>query len=194
MAHAPVANAAPSLHQATDTSFGWSRAKIRRASFVLLATAAPAVIGFTAPLPFVKWLCLAWLVGVALFMHGLSRRASSDTVVLSVDHTGILDHRLMSKHIAWQEIAAIWPVDTDRSRVVEIELRWPKFTLSETRWSVRVGAYCQIGYGVPAVTVSMLLIDGDVCDLLNAIAQYRPDLLHCTNREALSPTPGRRDI
>jgi hypothetical protein len=202
MAHAPVANAARcdrlerlgSLHQATDTCFGWSHAKIRRAAFVLLAAAIPAAIGFAVPVPFVKWLCLAWLTGVAFFMHGLSRRASADTVVLSVDQTGILDRRLMSKYITWQEISAIWPVGADRSRVVDAELHWPKFTLSGARWSVRIGAYCQIMYGVPAVTVSMLLLDGDVCDLLNAIARYRPDLLHRTNRDALSATPGRSDI
>jgi hypothetical protein len=193
MVHAPVPNAVQcegierlgSPHQAADQFFGWSPGKIRRAAFVLLAAAAPAVIGFWAPFPFIKWLCLAWLAGVALLMQGLSRRACADMVVLSVDHTGILDHRLMSKHIPWQEIAAIWPVKTDRSYVIDVELRWPKVTLGEARWRVRMGAYCQIAYGVPAVTVSMVLLDGNVSDLLKAVAQYRPDLLHCTNREAL---------
>jgi hypothetical protein len=55
-------------------------------------------------------------------------------------------------------------------------------TLRETRWPVRIGAYCQMGYGVPAVTISMLLLDGNVSEMLEAIAQYRPDLLHDTNR------------
>jgi len=41
---------------------------------------------------------------------------------VSIDQTGILDHRLMSTSIAWQEIAAIWPVETDRTSVVDIEL------------------------------------------------------------------------
>jgi hypothetical protein len=111
-------------------------------------------------------------------MRGLGRRAAADAVVLSVDHHGILDQRLMSKHITWQEIEAICPVDTDRSYVVDIELRWPKETLGEARWPVRIGAYCQMAYGVPAITISMLLLDGNVCDLLNAVAQY--DLIFCT--------------
>jgi hypothetical protein len=55
-------------------------------------------------------------------------------------------------------------------------------TLGETRWPVRIGAYCQIGYGVPAVTISMLLLEGNVSEMLDAVAQYRPDLLHNTNR------------
>ena len=90
----------------------------------------------------------------------------------------------MARHIEWQEIEAIWSVDTDRSHTVDIKLRWPKITLTETRWPVRIGAYCQIGYGVPAVTISMLLLDGNASEMLDAVAQYRPDLLHYTNRRA----------
>jgi len=196
MVHAPVPNAvqydrlAQSLSNAQAAKyFGWSHAKIRRAAFILLAAAAPAVIGFWVPIPFIKWLCLAWLAGLALLMQGLSRRACADMIVLSVDHAGILDLRLMSRHISWQEIAAIWPVKTDRSHVIDVELRWPKVTLGEARWRVRMGAYCQIAYGVPAVTLSMVLLDGNVSDLLKSVAQYRPDLLHRTNREPLLIDP-----
>ena len=194
MVHAPVPNAVQcdrigrpgSLNQAE--LFAWSLGKLRRAAFVLLAAAVPAAIGFWTPFPVITWLCLAWLAGVALLMHGLSRRARAEMVVLSVDQTGILDHRLMSKHIAWEEIAAIWPVKIDRSHVIDVELRWPKVTLEDARWRARLGAYCQIAYGVPAVTVSMVLLDGNVSDLLKAVAQYRPDLLHCTNRDGLLAT------
>jgi hypothetical protein len=196
MVHAPVPKAVQCDRierpgwpdQAADQLFAWSLGKIHRAAFVLLAAAAPAAIGFWTPFPVIKLLCLAWLAGVALLMHGLSRRACAEMVVLSVDQTGILDRRLMSKHIAWEEIAAIWPVKTDRSHVIDVELRWPKVTLKDTRWRTRLGAYCQIAYGVPAVTVSMALLDGNVSDLLKAVAQYRPDLLHFTNREALLTT------
>jgi hypothetical protein len=173
------------VHQA-PTSFVWSRAKLRVAGLVLAAVATPAATAFAAPAPFVKWLCLAWLCGIAVLMLGLSRRANDGAVVLSVDRRGILDHRLISRPIAWQEIKAIWPVNADRSHTIDIELRWPKTTLRDARWSVRVGAYCQIGYGVPAVTISMLLLDGGVSDLLNAIAQYRPDLLDYSNLRASS--------
>ena len=187
MVHAPIPNAVHCdrlPHDQVAEVFGWSRAKTRRAAYVLLAAAAPAVIGFWVPVPFIKWLCPAWLAGVALLMQGLSRRACADMVVLSVDQTGILDHRLMSKHIPWQAIAAIWPVKSD-SYVIDVELRWPKVTLAEARWRVRMGAYFQTAYGVPAVTVSMVLLEGNVSQLLKAVAQYRPDLLHRTNIEAL---------
>ena len=40
---------------------------------------------------------------------------------------------------------------------------------------------CQVGCGVPAVTINMVLLEGNVSEMLDAIARYRPDLLHCTN-------------
>jgi hypothetical protein len=172
------------ISHAGGASFVWSHAKIRIAALILFGAATPALVGFTLPTPFVQWLCLVWLLGVALLMHGLSRRASDDSVVLSVDQRGILDRRLMARRIEWQEIAAICLVDIDRSHTVDIRLRWPRTTLDQTCWRVRIGAHCQIGYGVPAVTFSMLLLDGDVSELLEAVAEYRPDLLHYVNRAA----------
>jgi hypothetical protein len=162
--------------------FAWSLAKIRIAGFTLLGVATMPTIAFVVSPPSVRWLCLAWLAGVGALVHYLGRRASSDAIVLSVDQRGIFDRRLMSRHIAWQEIAAICPVNTGRSHVVDIALRWPKITLAQTRLPVRIGAHLQGGYGVPAVTISMLLLDGSVSELLAAVARYRPDLLHHTNR------------
>jgi hypothetical protein len=172
------------VRQAAGTCFMWSPSKIRIACLVLFGAATPAAASFAVSVSFVRWLCLAWLAGVALLFHCLSRRASADTVVLSVDQRGIFDRRLMSRHIEWQEIEAICPINADRSHVVDIKLRWPKITLGETRWPVRIGAHCQTIYGVPAVTISMLLLEGNVSEMLDAVAQYRPDLLHYTNRRA----------
>jgi hypothetical protein len=170
------------IRSPVTTSFAWSPGKIRVAALVLLGAATPAAAGFAVSVPFEKWLCLTWVVGVVLLMQGLSRRASSRAVVLSVDQHGISDRRLMSRRIEWQEIDAIYPVDTDRNHTVDIKLRWPKTTLAGTRWLIRIGALCQTGYGVPAVTISMLLLEGTVSELLEAVAQYRPDLLHHSNR------------
>jgi hypothetical protein len=175
----------PQLFQTAGiTSFRWSYRKIHVVCVVVLVAATPAVIGFVGSPAFVKWLCLVWLCGIAVLMWGLSRRAHDGAVVLSVDRHGIRDHRLISRPIAWQEIEAIWPVDPDRNHTIDIALRRPETTLRDARWSVRVGAYCQKGYGVPAVTISMLLLDGSVSDLLKAIAQHRPDLLDYSNLRA----------
>jgi hypothetical protein len=179
-----VAQDPQEISHAGEASFVWSLAKIRISALILFGAATPALVGFILPNPFVRWLCLFWLLGVAILMHGLSRRASDESVVLSVDQRGILDRRLMARRIEWQEIGDICLVDTDRSHTVDIRLRWPRTTLDQTSWLVRIGAYCQIGYGVPAVTLSMLLLDGDVAELLEAVAEYRPDLLHHVNRPA----------
>jgi hypothetical protein len=148
---------------------------------MLLAAAAPAAIGIAVSGSLVRWLCLTWLLGIACLMHGLSRRAADDTIVLSIDHRGILDRRLMSERIEWQAIAAICPVDPDRSHVVDLALRRPALTLAGARWPVRIGAHCQRGYDVPAVTISMLLLEGGVRELLDAVALFRPELLHRSN-------------
>jgi len=172
------------IWRAGSTSFTWSPVKLRRACFFVSAAAAPAVAGFWLATPLWRWLLLGWLCGIVLLIDGVRRRASDDTVVLSVDRRGILDRRLMSRHIEWQEIESIFPVNTDRNHTLDIQLRWPKTTLRQTRWAIRVGAYCQVAYGVPAVTISMLLLNGNISQLLYAVAQHRPDLLHHTNRGA----------
>jgi hypothetical protein len=73
----------------------------------------------------------------------------------------------MEWHIAWQEIEAICPVNTDRSHVVDVVPCWPRITLGKTRRSVRIGANCQ-GCGVPAVTINMVLLEGSVSEMLDA--------------------------
>jgi hypothetical protein len=170
-------------------SLGWSHAKIRNACLVLGGAAMiPAAVFAVSP-PFVRWLCLVWLLGIAFLIHRLSRRAAIDTVVLSIDRQGILDHRLMPRHIEWHEIEAICPTDIDRSHVVDIRLRWPTLTLAQARWPARLGVYCQRGHGIPAITISVLLLEGNVSDILDAIAQHRADLLHPTNRRGRSTEP-----
>lgn len=169
----------------SETGFRWSAGRIRSASFVLVGGAIPGVVVFVIAPPVVRWICLAWLGGIAMLIHGLARRAKSEAVVLSIDHRGILDRRLMPARISWQEIAAICATDTSRSHVVDIELRWPKRTLAAAGWRTRIGTYCQVGYGVPAITISTLLLEANVSDVLHAVARHRPDLLHPMNRASL---------
>ena len=128
---------------------GWSPAKLRYASFILLGAAAPAAIGIESSSSAVRWLCLAWLLGVAVLVHGVSRRAAAETTVLSIDQRGVWDRRLTSRHIEWREIELVCPVDCERSHVVDLELRRPEIALAGTRWRVRIGAHCQRGFWGP---------------------------------------------
>jgi hypothetical protein len=107
--------------------FAWNLHKIHVAALVLAGTATLlALAGLATSGPFLEWLCVSGFMLVAFLAHGLSRRAFADGVVLSVDHRGIFDRRLMSRYIEWQEIEAICPVNTDRGRVIDLRLRWPK--------------------------------------------------------------------
>jgi hypothetical protein len=157
--------------------FSWSIEKLRVAAFVLVAAALPAAILVTASAAAVRVLGLAWLFAIARLAHSIAHRATSRTAVLMIDQSGILDLRLMSRRIGWHEIKTVFPVNLDRSRVVDLGLRWPGSTLAGTRWLTRLGAIIQETFGVPAITISMLLLDGQVADLLAAIARYRPDLV-----------------
>jgi hypothetical protein len=157
--------------------FSWSIEKLRFAALVLVAAALPAAILAMASAAAVRVLGLAWLFAIARLAHGIARRATSGTAVLMIDQSGILDLRLMPRRIGWHEIKTVFPVNLDRSRVVDLGLRWPGSTLAGTRWFTRLGAIVQQTFGVPAITISMLLLDGQVADLLAAIARYRPDLV-----------------
>ena len=157
--------------------FSWSIEKLRFAALVLVAAALPAAILAVASTAAVRVLGLAWLFAIARLAHGIARRATSGAAVLMIDQSGILDLRLMPRRIGWHEIETVFPVNLDRSRVVDLSLRWPNITLAGTRWLTRLGAILQRVQGVPAITISMLLLDGQVADLLAAIARYRPDLV-----------------
>jgi hypothetical protein len=163
-------------------SFSWSREKLRVAALVLMAAALPAAILATTPsVAAVRVLSLAWLLAIARLAHGVARRTRSGAGVLMVDQSGILDLRLMPRRIGWHEIDMVFPVNLDSGKVIDLSLRWPDSTLAGTRWLTRIGAILQQAYGVPAITISMLLLDGQVTDLLAAIAQYRPDLVSASS-------------
>jgi hypothetical protein len=184
---APILRTEPSGETAA-IHFPWSHAKLRRAALILFGCGLPALVGCALSALWLKALCLVWLIALACLLHALERRIRNGAIVLSVDRRGIFDRRLLSRPIGWQEIEGSCRVDIERSHVVDFRLRWPEITLKDTRWALRVGAYCQQAYGVPAISISMLLLEGTACDLLRAVAQYRPDLLHGDNRA--SPTRG----
>jgi hypothetical protein len=160
--------------------FSWSTEKLRFAALVLVAAALPAAVLAMASPAAIRVLSLAWLLAIGRLAHGIARRAASGATVLMIDQSGILDLRLMPRRIGWHEVEAVFPVNIDRSRVVDLSLRWPDITLAGTRWLTGIGAVAQQVYGVPAITISMLLLDGQVADLLAAIARYRPDLVQAS--------------
>ena len=169
--------------------FSWSIEKLRFAALLLLGATLPAAILAMAPsVAAVRVLGLAWLFAIARLAHGIACRATPGAAVLMIDQSGILDLRLMPRRIGWHEIEMVFPVNLNRSRVIDLSLRWPDITLAGTRWLTRIGAILQQAYGVPAITISMLLLDGQVADVLAIIARYRPDLVPASAmRRATAP-------
>jgi hypothetical protein len=167
--------------------FSWSIEKLRHAALLLMIASLPAAILATMPsVAAVRVLGLAWLFAIARLARGVARRARAGAGVLMVDQSGILDLRLMPRRIGWHEIEMVFPVNLDRGKVIDLSLRWPDATLAGTRWLTRIGAILQQAYGVPAITISMLLLDGQVADLLAAIARYRPDLVSASTAGRLA--------
>lgn len=168
--------------------FAWSSAKVRRAAWWTLAAASPAVplvfLG-NAPLSVIG---LVYLALIALRCEVLSRRAQQDGPILLIGSSGIADTRL-GLRLPWQDVSRVWRINTRTARVVDIEVRWPKELLAHADPRVRLGARCQLGSGLPAVSIGLGMLDGSVEDVLAAIRAVRPDLLHRSNR----PAPGAEE-
>jgi hypothetical protein len=160
--------------------FAYGTAKLRSAGIALAIAASPclpAILLDSAPL---RWAAIAWLLVVAVLSDRLARWARTIGPVLQIDARGLRDSRT-GVVLRWQEIARMLPVDVDRASVVDIALRWPTPS-RDASWSLRLGCFLQRGFGVPAVTVSALMLDGGVADVLAAIERHRPDLLDIQNR------------
>ena len=173
---------ARAMGAAGETSFSWSLPKLRSASLVLVGSAMPAVAGMALSENSIKWLCVAWLACIALLLQSLSRRALANALVLSVDHYGILDRRLMTTHFGWHKIEGIYATNIGGSGVVEVELCGPLIPRDEYQWPVRT-------YDARVITISMLFLEGGVSDFLHAVSRYRPDLVRYRMRSAMNIEP-----
>jgi hypothetical protein len=142
----------------------------------------PAAAGMAMSAYSVKWLCVAWLACIALLLHCLSRRVFANALVLSVDHNGILDRRLMTTHLEWHKIEGIYATNVEGSGVVEVELCGPLIPPDENQWPVRM-------YDARVITISMLFLEGGVSDFLHEVSRYRPDLVHYRIRSAMNIEP-----
>jgi len=118
-----------------------------------------------------------WLGLCASACVGLLERAARRRPIVRVDAQGLFDLRLLPRPIAWGEIEAFYPVDLDRSRVVELRLRHPHRTLAAAPWHVRLGLDWPRHLDLPHLCVSLLLLDGRVTDVVAAIRRYAPHLV-----------------
>lgn len=159
----------------------WSPVKLR-----FLATMS--ILGAAAGLPLLgaadrglRTVGLLWCGALACGLIELYRRAREHKPVLVIDPDGICDRRILGRPIAWWEIAYVFPLNSESSRVVELQLRYAGATFASRGWAYR----CLRGpidrllrrLHLPDVCISLVLLDASATQVLAAIARHRPDLV-----------------
>ena len=57
-----------------SANFSWSTEKIRSAARLVSAAAIPSAAGVLLGNSFVQWLCIGWMLGIAVLLHRLARQ------------------------------------------------------------------------------------------------------------------------
>lgn len=174
---APVARDGRELNSSIAYAFYWSHRRLRRlgiATAMLAIASAPAMLSQSTPL---RALCLGWFMMLAAVANGLARRVKSHEPVITIDRLGLRDSRTLERPIYWQDIRTLCRCHPTRSRVVELFLIHPRRITAKQRSWIRFGGWLQRAFGVPAVTISLLLVDASAADIFSAIAIFRPGLI-----------------
>lgn len=158
--------------------FYWDPRRLRRlARRLLLATAI--VVAIAQPWhDSVRWGTLAVMLAFLCSSRALQKRFRDREPVVVIDRTGICDRRIAQAPIPWTCISAIAPYDPKSSRALDIYVALPETTLASAKPTARLGARLQKRTGVPALTISLLLLDADVTRLAGAIRTFRPALVY----------------
>lgn len=174
---APLPPASPLGASPARFEYHWNRERLRRLAWIIAILTQGLLIGVLlnwrvspvfADIAVIPLLIAAWIV---------ARRSKDDSPVVIIDRCGILDRRLKADPIYWSDIAAIAPCDRQRSHVLDLYIQLPKTRLASASAASRLGAAVQNRTGIPALTVSLLLLDCDLRDFAAAIAEFRPSLL-----------------
>lgn len=157
--------------------FYWSRRALCLSGWVLaLFTLAMLPVVFAEGLG-VRVLGLLGLAAILRLSLGVASRATFTGPVLSIDMLGITVRRLGARRVHWQEIATFVKADLAHARTIEFFLKWPERQREGRRAGLRFGAWLQQHMGLPAATISLLLIDARAEEVARAITEFRPGLL-----------------
>jgi hypothetical protein len=163
------------------TVIRYSERKMRTAALIAIVAAAPAFASMLSGYTTVHLIALAYLLLLLLACAHL--RWLSDTrrsaVIVSDWGITISVHGLQ---LRWQDVKRIPEVRTRSAKAIDIELRWPETFSAHSSRAVRFGAWCQCALKLPAITLSLWLVEADAKTFLDAVCQHRPDLLHVNNR------------
>lgn len=156
--------------------FFWCHRRLRNVGMLVAAATLAAVPPMFAGGGGVQMACVVWLAMLLIAANGLARRMSTVAPVITIDLLGITDRRRSDTPLFWQEIGTFSRCDLVRSRVVEFFLIHPERTAGRSLLD-RLGGKLQVAYGLPAVTLSLLLVDASAADIIAAVSAFRPGLV-----------------
>lgn len=161
----------------------YCRRKLRTAAMVTLAATVPAFAAVLSTHTAVQLLALAYLVLLVLACDRLKSLAQVQRSAVVVSDYGI-SLAAQGLQLRWQDVKRISEVRTLSAKAIDIELRWPEAFRDHASRSVRFGAWCQHALKLPAITLSLWLLDAGAETFIDAVGLHRPDLLHVNNRAA----------
>ncbi len=156
--------------------FHWSRPKVAYIGAGLLVTAAVGVLIIVYGDGGAVVLGALWIAAILALAALLIRRSRSREAVVVIDGNGIRDIRVMSRTIAWDEIAGLEEIEAEHLRFVGIELVDARRTLAHAGALVRWMRWPNRLLGFPEFSISMHTLDGSTEDVVAAIRAHRPDL------------------
>lgn len=166
---------------AASTVIRYSERKMRTAAMVAIVAAAPAFASMLSGYTAVHLIALAYLLLLLLACAHLRWLSDARRSAVIVSDWGIT----ISVHglqLRWQDVKRIAEVRTRSAKAIDIELRWPETFSAHSSRAVRFGAWCQSALKLPAITLSLWLVEANAQTFLDAVRQHRPDLLHVNNR------------
>ena len=159
----------------------YCRRKLRTAAIVTAVAAVPAFAAVLSTHTAVHLMALAYLVLLVLACDRLKSLAEVRRSAVVVSDYGI-SVAAQGLQLRWQDVKRISEVRTRSAKAIDIELRWPEAFRDHASRSVRFGAWCQRALRLPAITLSLWLLDAGAETFIHAVGLHRPDLLHVNNR------------
>jgi hypothetical protein len=165
-----------------STVLQFSPRKLRGAARVAIFAALPAFAAVMAEQPALHVIALLYLVPVVLVCSRIKSLAELRKGAIVVSPWGIT-LGAQGLQLRWQDVKRILEVRSRSAKAIDIELMWPDAFEKHASRNVRFGAWCQKALRVPAITLSLWLVDANAETFLDAVRAHRPDLLHANNRD-----------
>lgn len=156
-------------------SFCWSRGALLATAALMAGIGALGLLMLLQPESMVRAAGLAWFCAFALFAGLLLARLADTKPVVTISAAGIHDRRISEAPIPWHALADVQGFEVENSSFVGLNFHDPRTALAGAKTVQRLFAPLHPLFGLPAVSISMMLLDGGDDDLLAAMAKHRSD-------------------